>query len=320
MTRWLETDLASNQNISSPLAVGVYTADTDRLVVVQLLATQVAGAGDYVFYATLTVSGIAYVMLPKTTGTAAAGETNIGAQSILVAVRNGDILTVYIDGLLGDTVTPDTTVRFFELAALRPTTADRTLDVAATGEAGIDLQNILQAAVPTTLTNITVPVVTDVTNNVGLDFTSITQAIVPTTLTNITVPIVTTLTNDAGVDEGAIADAVWNEALAGHLGAGSTGEALDTAASLVATVFPSGAVDFTYTVTNSVTLLPIEGVEVWFSTDNPAVNIVWKGDTDAFGVARDVLGNLPALDVGAYFVWRQKAGFTFADPDLENVS
>jgi hypothetical protein len=86
------------------------------------------------------------------------------------------------------------------------------------------------------------------------------------------------------------------------------------------TIFPAGAINFTYTVTDSVTTLPIEGVEVWFSTDNPAVNIVWKGDTDAFGVARDVLGNLPALDAGNYFVWRQKAGYTFADPDTEVVS
>lgn len=94
----------------------------------------------------------------------------------------------------------------------------------------------------------------------------------------------------------------------------------EIADSIAATVFPSGAINFTYTVTDSVTTLPIEGVEVWFSTDNPAVNIVWKGDTDAFGVARDVLGNLPALDAGNYFVWRQKAGYTFADPDTEVVS
>ena len=94
----------------------------------------------------------------------------------------------------------------------------------------------------------------------------------------------------------------------------------EIADSIAATVFPSGAINFTYTVTDSVTALPIEGVEVWFSTDNPAVNIVWKGDTDAFGVARDVLGNLPALDVGVYFIWRQRAGYTFSDPDTETVS
>lgn len=87
-----------------------------------------------------------------------------------------------------------------------------------------------------------------------------------------------------------------------------------------AVAFPAGAIDFTYTITDDVTLLPIEGVEVWFTTDVGGVNIVWKGDTDAFGVARDVLGNLPALDVGDYFVWRQRSGYTFSDPDTETVS
>lgn len=45
---------------------------------------------------------------------------------------------------------------------LRPTTAGRTLDVAATGEAGLDFDNIKDATGSHTLTNITVPVVTTV--------------------------------------------------------------------------------------------------------------------------------------------------------------
>ncbi len=47
---------------------------------------------------------------------------------------------------------------------LAPTTAGRTLDVAATGEAGLDVSNIKQATGATTLTNITVPTVTTLTN------------------------------------------------------------------------------------------------------------------------------------------------------------
>lgn len=81
-----------------------------------------------------------------------------------------------------------------------------------------------------------------------------------------------------------------------------------------------GALEFTYTITNDITLLPIEGVEVWFTTDIAGHNTVWKGDTDAFGVARDNNENLPMLDLGTYYVWRQKAGFIFADPDVEVVS
>ena len=143
--RWLETDSAANVNISAATAIGAYTADADRIVMCQALVDQAAGGGDYVLYATLQVGGAgsSYVLLPKSTLTAAAGETALGGQSGWVNVRAGDVLTVYIDGLAGDTTTPDVTVRWFEDAALRPTAADRTLDVAATGEAGIDLTNRL---------------------------------------------------------------------------------------------------------------------------------------------------------------------------------
>jgi hypothetical protein len=89
------------------------------MILAQLLADQVAGGGDYVFYVTLQVGGAGseYVLLPKTTATAAAGETTIGGQSIFITVRSGDVVRAYIDGLAGDTTTPDTMVRFFELDA-----------------------------------------------------------------------------------------------------------------------------------------------------------------------------------------------------------
>lgn len=117
---------------------------------------------------------------------------------------------------------------------------------------------------------------------------------------------------------GAIADAVWDETLAGHTTAGSTGAALDAAGN--ATNFPAGAIEYTYTVTSTATLDPIDGVDVWFSTDNPATNIVWRGTTDTFGVARDVLGNKPMLDAGTYYVWCQLATYIFDNPETEIVS
>lgn len=136
MTRWLETDSLTNQDISSALAIGAYTADADRLVLVQWYADAVSGNGDYVCYLTHQIAGAGshYRYIPITTAAAASGVTAIAGQSLLVAVRSGDVLTVYLDGLAGDTTTPDTTVRWFELAALRPTTADRTLLVDASGQ------------------------------------------------------------------------------------------------------------------------------------------------------------------------------------------
>jgi hypothetical protein len=164
-----------------------------------------------------------------------------------------------------------------------------------------------------------------VTGDIDPDFSGLLTGVNVTSIANnaITAASINTGAIDAdalatdAADE--IADHVWDEALAGHLGVGSTGAALNAVGG-GATVFPTGAINFTYTVTDVSTGLPLEGVEVWISTDNPAVNIVWKGDTDAFGVARDVLGNLPALDVGVYFFWRQLAGYTFSDPDTETVS
>lgn len=79
------------------------------------------------------------------------------------------------------------------------------------------------------------------------------------------------------------------------------------------------AIHYTYTVTDPL-LNPLEGVEVWFSTDVNGINIVWKGFTDIFGVARDELNDRPWLDPGNYFVWSQKTGYSFVNPDTEVVS
>jgi hypothetical protein len=68
------------------------------------------------------------------------------------------------------------------------------------------------------------------------------------------------------------------------------------------------AIEFTYTVTDNVTSLPIEGVQVWFQIGS---SVVWAGVTDAFGVARDLAGNLPRLDPGVYTVISQRASYNF---------
>ena len=80
-------------------------------------------------------------------------------------------------------------------------------------------------------------------------------------------------------------------------------------------------VEFTYTVTDSVTTLPISGATVSISTDIGGSNIIWSGATDSFGVARHTATNeLPFLDPGNYYFWTQKSGYAFSNPDLEVVS
>ena len=112
----LETDTGTNTDISSATAVGSYTATADKLVMVDVSIDAVAGGGDYVMYVTRQIngSGSAYRILPQTTMTAASGLTAIAAQSGWITVKNGDVLTCYVDGLAADTSTPDWTTRWFE--------------------------------------------------------------------------------------------------------------------------------------------------------------------------------------------------------------
>lgn len=78
------------------------------------------------------------------------------------------------------------------------------------------------------------------------------------------------------------------------------------------------AEDITYTITNSVSLLPIEGVVTSISTDLAGNNIIWRGRTDSFGIAQDIInGQVPYLDFGTYYFWNRLSGFVFSNPDTE---
>ena len=83
-----------------------------------------------------------------------------------------------------------------------------------------------------------------------------------------------------------------------------------------------GCVEFTYTVTNSLTGLPLPGVFVWVVlASNPAV-VLWNGLTDVAGVARDLSGDLPCLMPATYRFFKSLIGFSDSDApfDVEIVS
>lgn len=149
MARLIETDSYTNKDISSAVAIGAYTANATRLVHVRVAVDQAAGGGDYVIYVTLQIgsAGSSYVVIPKTTATAAAGETALMFVGGPIPVDNTDILTVMLDGLAGDTTTPDIKVSFYEHNYLAPATVDRTLTVAATGEASANVTHSAGVAV-----------------------------------------------------------------------------------------------------------------------------------------------------------------------------
>lgn len=104
-----------------------------------------------------------------------------------------------------------------------------------------------------------------------------------------------------------VADAVWDEALSGHVTAGTTGKKLADLSS-----GGSGAILETVTVT--VSSLPRDGVEVWVTTDEAGLNLVASGVTDALGEV-DFM-----LDAGTYYVWKQLAGVNFTNPQTMVVS
>jgi hypothetical protein len=77
---------------------------------------------------------------------------------------------------------------------------------------------------------------------------------------------------------------------------------------------PAGAITWTYNVTNQVSGQPIADVDVWVTTDVAGVNVIANGKTDQNG-------NITFyLDAGTVYVWSQKTGFNFDNPDTEVIS
>lgn len=76
-----------------------------------------------------------------------------------------------------------------------------------------------------------------------------------------------------------------------------------------------GAISWTYTITDTDSSLPIPDVEVWITNDIGGEFIVagpQRSKPDG--------STLWHLDPGSYYIWRQKAGYNFNNPDLEVVA
>lgn len=74
----------------------------------------------------------------------------------------------------------------------------------------------------------------------------------------------------------------------------------------------AGAKKHTHTVTESG--LPMADVDIWCSTDVAGDNIIASGKTDQNGEV------IFFLDVGTVYMWRQKSGKNFTNPDTDTVS
>jgi len=269
----------ATKNIATAASVYEYTVAADGIIYISVAMT-VAGNGDYIAYIThkWLTAGSTYTVLPKTTGTSeATGETTISFVSGAIIVKNTDVINIMIDGLTGDTSVGGI-VRI----------AYHNFSVFQSSDTVTNVTNVATAAAVTTLN--------------GIANGAITAAAIATGAID-----ADALATDAA-DE--IADHVWDEAIAGHLGAGSTGLKLNTAAAASG----AGAITWPYTLTSSVDATPIADANVWVTSDLAGAVVIASGTTNALGVVTFY------LDAGTVYIWRQKTGWDFTNPDTEVVS
>ena len=74
-----------------------------------------------------------------------------------------------------------------------------------------------------------------------------------------------------------------------------------------------GAVTWTYTLRTAGSV-PIADADVWGTSDSDGLTVLASGRTNNSGVVTLF------LDPGTVYVWAQKAGWSFTNPDTEVVS
>lgn len=184
---------------------------------------------------------------------------------------------------------------------LRPTVEGRTLDVTATGAAGIDWANIENKTTVNQLTNTDINNINSVLSSVAVSTMSA-AAVTFSDETSLDSKIIGLQSSVAALPTAAAnADAVWDEVLSGHVTVGTTGKKLtDLSSSGV------GAVSHTITVNSGGS--PLDGADVWVTTDISGSNVAARGTTNAFGQVTFF------LDAGTYYGWKQLNGYTFTNP------
>lgn len=119
------------------------------------------------------------------------------------------------------------------------------------------------------------------------------------------------IADGVGPSAAAIADAVHDEALSGHTTAGTAGKALSDAAAGGGggSAIGSGSEDVEIVVLDDGDL-PIAGVDVWVTSTNDPRAVVVAGTlrTDDSGIVSFM------LDPGTFYVWKQKSGVNFTNP------
>ena len=112
----------------------------------------------------------------------------------------------------------------------------------------------------------------------------------------------------------AISQAVWNATQSAFQTPGTFGYLFDAPVSgQPGYTDGTGAVAFTYTLTSQSDGSPIAGVRVTASDDIAGSHVVAEAISNASGVV------IFHLDAGRYYLWREKPGWSFVDPDTQDV-
>jgi hypothetical protein len=112
----------------------------------------------------------------------------------------------------------------------------------------------------------------------------------------------------------AISQAVWNATQSAFQTPGTFGYLFDAPVSgQPGYTDGTGAVAFTYTLTSQSDGSPIAGVRVTVSDDIAGSHVVAEAISNAGGVV------IFHLDAGRYYLWREKPGWSFVDPDTQDV-
>lgn len=112
----------------------------------------------------------------------------------------------------------------------------------------------------------------------------------------------------------AIANQIWDELQSGHTDSGSFGRYLDTAITTIAAAIGSGLLSCTWTQKDDEGN-PMDNVQIWITTDEGGSNVV------AGALYTNTAGEVTfMLDAGTYYVWREKGGFNFTNPQTWTVS
>jgi hypothetical protein len=105
------------------------------------------------------------------------------------------------------------------------------------------------------------------------------------------------------------AQAVLNATASSYNTTGTIGAKINAASASAG----AGAISTTVTINNA-SNQPLDGAEVWVTTDSGGTNVVASGQTNTAGQVTFM------LDAGSYYTWCQLAGHNFSNPSALTVS